>query len=574
LASKINLLLPSIILVLWLSSPAQKPDAPQGSAVFLSGAQKAGLTTFTLRSGTLEKKYIMETMSSGVCLFDYNNDSLVDIYLVNGGTLDSFRNRTRSSLENALFKNLGNRRFQDVTEEAGVGGNGAWGMGCSVADYDNDGHLDLYVANYGSNILYHNLGNGKLEDVTQNAQVDDVRWSTGSSWADFDKDGDLDLFVANYIELDRENLPEPGSAEYGTMGSAKMGCQYKGLPVSCGPGGMNASGDSLFVNQGDGTFRERSKAFGMDDPQGHYGLGALWGDLDGDGWTDLYVANDGGINFLYHNLGGGRFDEIGLLSGAGVRGDGAEQSSMGVAVGDYLHQERLSIFVTHFAEDYCTLYRNDGDLNFADVSEITGISAPTFPFVSWGAFFFDYDKDGWLDIFVADGHVFPQADQIQSQSVAPYRQRGLLFQNLSNGRFKEVGERAGLTPARISRGAAVADLDNDGCLDIVVNNLDESPSLFWNSLKSNANHYLTLKLVGTTSNRAAIGARVRLRTQSMWQMQEVVSGGSYLSQNDLRLHFGLGRAEKADEVLVRWPNGKTSALKDVPADQILTIAEK
>jgi len=570
---KITVLLLSGTLVLQISSPGQKPDVPQSAAVFSSGARDAGLTTFTLTSGTLEKKYIMETMCSGVCVFDYNNDGLMDIYLVNGGTLDSFRNRAKSSLKNALFKNLGKRRFQEVAEEAGVGGNGAWGMGCSVTDYDNDGYLDLYVANYGSNILYHNQGNGKLEDVTRKAGVDDERWSTGSSWADFDKDGDLDLFVSNYIDLDRDNLPEPGSPDYGAMGSAKMGCLYKGLPVSCGPGGMKAYGDSLFVNQGDGTFAERSKAFGMDDPEGRYGLGALWSDLDGDGWADLYVANDGGINFLYHNLGGGRFEEIGLLSGVGVREDGSEQSSMGVAVGDYLHQGRLSILVTHFAEDYCTLYHNDGDLNFADVSEITGISAPTFPFVSWGTFFFDYDRDGWLDIFVANGHVFPQADQIQSRSVAPYRQRGLLFQNLANGRFKEIGEQAGLAAVKISRGAAVADLDNDGCPDIVVNNLDESPSLFWNLLK-NANHYLTLKLAGTTSNRAAIGARVRLRTQSMWQMQEVVSGGSYLSQNDLRLHFGLGRAEKADEILIRWPSGKTSTLKDVPADQILTVTEK
>jgi hypothetical protein len=445
-------------------------------------------------------------------------------------------------------------------------------MGCSVADYDNDGRLDLYVTNYGSNILFHNLGEGKFEDATRKAGADDPRWSTGSAWTDFNKDGNADLFVANYIDLERNRLPEPGSMEYGAMGSAKMGCQYKGLAVSCGPAGMRGAGDSLFVNQGDGTFREQAKALGLDDPHGQFGLGALWSDLDDDGWPDLYVANDGQVNFLYHNLGNSRFEEVGLLSGAGVREDGAEQASMGVTTGDYLHEGRLSLFITNFAEDYCTLYHNDGNMNFTDVSAAAGIKIPTLPFVSWGTFFFDYDNDGWPDLFVADGHVFPQADQVKSRSLAPYFQRSLLLKNLGNGRFRELGIAAGFASAKIGRGAAFADLDNDGCLDVVVNNQEDAPSLYWNSC-GQGNNYLALKLIGNPSNSAAIGVRVRLRTQDTSQVQEVSSGGSYLSQNDLRLHFGLGKATRAEEIIIRWPSGKITTLKDVPAGRTLPVFE-
>ncbi|MFH1574646.1 MAG: CRTAC1 family protein [Acidobacteriota bacterium] len=543
------------------------------SAPFLDGNAESGLSIFVLRSGTPEKKYIMETMSAGLCLFDYDNDGLVDIYLVNGGTVEDFRRGTPSSLRNALFQNLGQRRFKNVTAEAGIGGNGYWGMGCSVADYDNDGWLDLYVTNYGSNVLYHNLGKGRFEDATRAAGADDVRWSTGSSWADFDKDGDLDLFVANYIELDRNNLPEPGSPDYGIMGSTTMGCQYMGFPVSCGPRGLPGAGDSLFVNQGDGTFREQSKAFGMDDPSGHYGLGAVWSDLDDDGYPDLYVANDTDINLLYHNRRDGTFEEIGLLSGAGVRETGAEQAGMGLAVGDFLNQGSLSILVTNFADDYCTLYRNEGKLNFTDVTETADLARPTLPFVSWGTFFFDYDNDGWLDLFVANGHVFPEADRIQNRMIERYRQRSLLFRNLGTGRFIESAESAGITPVRIGRGAAFADLDNDGGLDVVVNNLDESPSLFWNTPGAERK-FLSLKLVGARSNRAAVGTRVRLRTADVWQTREVISGGSYLSQSDLRLHFGLGAAAQADEIVIRWPSGQTSRMSAVSANQFLTIREK
>jgi hypothetical protein len=545
-----------------------KKSPPSPAPVFV----EAGLAGFSLESGTAEKKYIMETMSSGLCLFDYNDDGLVDIYLVNGGSVEDFRGRTRSTLKNALFQNLGNREFKNVTAEAGVGGNGEWGMGCSVADYDNDGHRDLYVTNYGSNVLYRNRGNGSFDDVTQEAAADDPRWSTGSTWLDFDLDGDLDLFVASYLELDRNNLPEPGSPKYGIMGSSKMGCQYMGFPVSCGPRGLPGAGDSFFVNQGDGTFEEMAESFGLEDAEGRYGLGAIASDLDGDGYPDIYVANDTDINLLYQNVGG-RFEEIGLLSGAGVSEMGAEQAGMGITVGDFMNRGVLSIYVSHFAEDYCTLYQNEGGLNFTDVTELTQLSSTAMPFVSWGTFFFDYDNDCWLDLFVSNGHVFPEADKIQNRMVGRYRQRNLLFRNMQSGRFSEIGQAAGLLAEKISRGAAFADLDNDGRLDAAVNNLDEGPTLLWNNSRA-GNHYLVLRLVGSVSNRAAVGARVRLRTGEMWQMREVISGGSYLSQNDLRVHFGLGSSESADEIEIRWPGGKTTRLENVAADQFLTIAEK
>jgi len=558
----------SLIPILGQSTLAQN-SSTKSSPPPVGGFLEADLAGFTLESGTPEKKYIMETMSSGVCLFDYNDDGLVDIYLVNGGTVENFRSRTRSTLKNALYRNLGNREFKDVTAEAGVGGNGAWGMGCSVTDYDNDGHLDLYITNYGSNVLYRNQGDGKFKDLTQEAAIDDPRWSTGSTWLDFDRDGDLDLFVASYLELDRDNLPQPGSPKYGIMGSSKMGCQYMGFDVSCGPRGLPGAGDSFFVNQGDGTFKEMGEAYGLEDAEGRYGLGAIASDLDGDGYPDIYVANDTDINLLYHNVGG-KFEEIGLLSGAGVRETGAEQAGMGLAVGDFMNQGALSIYVTNFAEDYCTLYQNEGGLNFTDVTEVTHLSSPALPFVSWGTFFFDYDNDGWLDLFVSNGHVFPEADKIENRMVGRYRQRNLLFHNLQNGRFIEVGEQAGLAAEKISRGATFADLDNDGYLDVAINNLDEGPMLLWNTSQG-GNHYLTLRLVGAASNRAAVGARVRLRIGEIWQMREVISGGSYLSHNDLRVHFGLGTSRNADEIEIRWPSGKITRLENTPSDQFLTI---
>lgn len=557
-------------LIVVLAAMAQESADPTGGIAFGEGAGQAGIS-FHQTSGSPQKKYIVEAISGGVCLFDYDGDGFTDIYFVNGGRMANFRSGTPSPVKHALYRNLGGRRFQDVTQAAGVAGKGAWGMGCSVTDFDNDGRLDLYVTHYGSNILYRNRGDGSFEDVTAAAAVDDRRWSTGSAWADFDADGDLDLFVSNYVELDPTDLPEPGSPRFGSMGG-RLGCRYLGLSVMCGPQGLKGAGDSFFVNQGDGTFRESSQDLGTADATGYYGLGAMWGDFNDDGLPDLYVANDSTPNYLYLNRGGGRLEEIGLLSGAAFGEKGDEQAGMGVAAGDYLGNGRMGIFVTHFSEDYNTLYRNEGGGDFTDITAATGMLRPALPYVGWGAVFFDADNDGRLDLFVADGHVFPQVDSLDSAATAGYAQRNLLFRNTGDGRFAEVGESSGMRTREVSRGAAVADLDNDGRLDIVVNNLDGSPTLLWNETPK-ANHWLTLQLQGSSSNRPAAGARVRLLTGSEWQTREVQSGGSYLSNNDFRVHFGLGEAAKADRVEIRWPNRQVSVLTDVAADRLVVVTQ-
>lgn len=539
--------------------------------LFVEGGRDAGLD-FILTSGTSQKKYIIEANSGGLCLLDFNNDRLLDIYLVNGGLLENFIRDRSSGLQNALFQNLGQRRFKNVTESSGTGGNGAWGMGCSAADYDGDGLLDLYVTTYGDNILYRNRGDGTFEDVTKSAKANDPRWSTGSAWADFDGDGDLDLFVANYIELDRNNLPEPGSEAYGSMGGIRMGCKYLGLDVMCGPRGLRGAGDSFFVNQGNGTFEERSAALGLDDPNGYYGLGAVWSDFNQDHSPDLYVANDSTPNLLYVNNGNGKLSEVGLLSGAAANESGLEQAGMGVATGDYRNEGRYSIYVTNFSEEYNTLYYNEEGANFTDLTYRTGLAEPSLPYVGWGTFFFDFDNDGWLDLFVANGHVFPGVDQLETPSVAGYRQRGLLFQNLQNGRFREIGEPKGISKQAVSRGAVFGDLDGDGCLDMVLSNLDASPFLYWNQCQPGS-HYLRVNLEGAPPNRFAVGASVRVKTGTLWQSREVQAGNSYLSQSELTSHFGLGAALQADEVEIRWPDGTATILHDVSADQAVTVKQ-
>ena len=540
---------------------------------FLEAAEAAGLGRFRLISGDHQKRYIVEAISAGVCVIDYDSDSRPDLYFVNGGLLEEFQNSKPSRLQHALFRNRGGRRFEEVTQEAGAGGNGHWGMGCSVTDYNADGIPDLYITSYGPNQLLRNLGDGTFEDGTEQAGVGDSRWSTGSAWSDVDLDGDLDLFVANYIELDPSNLPEPGSPAYGSMGRPGLGCKYLGLPVMCGPHGLKGAGDSFFVNRGDGTFEEKSRAGGLDDPQAYFGLGALFANLDDDGLPDLVVANDSTPNLLYRNMGKAVFEEIGLLSGVAFNAHGVEQAGMGVAAGDFLNQGRLSLYVTHFSEDYNTLYRNEGDLNFSDVTTRAGLDRPTLPFVGWGTLFLDVDNDGWLDIFVANGHVFPNVDQLELASVAPYGQQSLLFRNLGPGRFQEQPDLLHLDHERSSRGAATADFDGDGRLDLILNNIDSGPTLFWNQ-SSAGNQHLRVRLVGTGGNRLAVGAQVRVQAGELLQMREVQSGGSYLSQSELVLHFGLGDHARADSVEIRWPSGQTSILNEVKAGQVLTIRQQ
>jgi hypothetical protein len=525
-------------------------------------AQKAGLTVSHISSP--DKKYIVESMSGGVALIDCDNDGKLDIITVNGSTVPRYREG--GDLMITLYHQdtdpkSEDLKFTDITKSAGLSHKG-WGMGVAVADYDNDGWQDIYVTGYGGNALYHNLGNCKFEDVTDKAGVGGGGFSTGAAWADYDRDGKVDLFVSRYVHVDMNDLPQ--------FGNDPRFCRFKGVLVQCGPWGMPGESDLLFHNKGDGSFEEVSKKAGVDDPHHYYGLGATWGDYDNDGWPDLYVANDAGPNFLYHNKHNGRFEDVGLLAGVALSGDGMEQGSMGVDWGDYLHEGRLSMMVTNFVEQGSTLYHNLDKKNFADVSVPAKLLRPTYPFVSWGTAFFDMDNDGWLDLFVASGHVYPQVDTIAGGT--PYRQPMLLFRNHRDGTFDDVSQVLATMPPQSRRGAAFGDINNDGNVDIVVLNVGEPPSLLLNR-NDNPNHRVLFKLVGMKSNKAAIGARVTVKAGTLTQFSEVRGGSSYLSQNDLRLHFGLGASEKMSEAIIRWPNGETETLRDIPADFIYTVVE-
>jgi hypothetical protein len=540
-------------------------------------AQKAGLTVPHISSP--DKKYIVESMSGGVGLIDCDNDGKLDIITVNGSTVERYRHggdlmitlyhqdtdSKSTESKNSDLKNNDSKNhelhFTDITESAGLTHKG-WGMGVAVADYDNDGLQDIYVTGYGGNALYHNLGNCKFEDVTEKAGVGAGGFSTGAAWADYDRDGRVDLFVSRYVHVDIDNLPQ--------FGNDPRFCRYKGVLVQCGPWGMLGESDLLFHNKGDGTFEEVSKKAGVDDPHHYYGLGATWGDYDNDGWPDLYVANDAGPNFLYHNKHDGTFEEVGLLDGVALSGDGMEQGSMGVDWGDYLHEGRLSMIVTNFFEQGSTLYHNLGNDNFADVTVRAGIMKPTYPLVSWGTAFFDMDNDGWLDLFIANGHVYPQVDTIPGGT--PYRQPMLLFRNRRDGTFEDVSQALAGMPPQSRRGAAFGDIANNGNVDIVVLNVGQPPSLLLNHNDS-PNHRVLFKLVGMKSNKAAIGARVTVKAGTLVQFSEVRGGASYISQNDLRLHFGLAANDRMSEVSIRWPNGETEILRDVAADFIYTVVE-
>jgi hypothetical protein len=525
-------------------------------------AQKAGLTVSHISSP--DKKYIVESMSGGVGLIDCDNDGKLDIITVNGSTVARYRQGGDPMItlyhQDGDPKNNG-LKFTDITKPAGLTRKG-WGMGVAVADYDNDGLQDIYVTGYGGNALYHNLGNCKFEDVTDKAGVVAGGFSTGAAWADYDRDGKVDLFVSRYVHVDMDNLPQ--------FGNDPRFCRFKGVLVQCGPWGMAGESDLLFHNKGDGTFEEVSKKAGVDDPHRYYGLGATWGDYDNDGWPDLYVANDAGPNFLYRNKHDGTFEDVGLLAGVALSGDGMQQGSMGVDWGDYLHEGRLSMIVTNFVEQGSTLYHNQDKENFADVSVSSKLMKPTYPLVSWGTAFFDMDNDGWLDLFIASGHVYPQVDTIPGGT--PYRQPMLLFRNHRDGTFEDVSQSLAAMQPQSRRGAAFGDINNDGNVDIVVLNVGEPPSLLLNRTQS-PNHRVLFKLVGMKSNKAAIGARVTVKAGSLVQFDEVRGGSSYLSQNDLRLHFGLGANRKMSEVSIRWPNGETEVLRDVSADFIYTAVE-
>lgn len=524
---------------------------------FVDVARQAGLTVSHISSP--EKKYILESMSGGAGLIDCDNDGKLDILTVNGSTVERFRQGGDPMI--TLYHQDADLKFTDISKSAGLARKG-WGMGVAVADYDNDGLPDLYVTGYGGNALYRNLGNCKFEDVTDKAGVAAGGFSTGAAWADYDRDGYVDLFVSRYVHFDMNKLPD--------FGSDDKNCRFKGVLVQCGPWGMIGESDFLFHNRGDGTFEEVSKKAGVDDPNHYYGLGAVWGDYDNDGWPDLYVANDTGANYLYHNRHDGTFEDVGMLSGAAVSADGEMQGSMGVDWGDYRNEGRMGMFVTNFTEQADDLYRNLGTQGFAAVSVQAKLAQPTYSMVGWGTAFFDMDNDGWLDIFVANGHVYPQVDSIPGG--AHYRQPMQLFRNRRDGSFEDVSSVLASIPLESRRGAAFGDINNDGNIDIVLINVGELPTLLLNQGGSK-NHRVLFKLVGSKSNRSAIGARVTVKAGKLTQFNEVRAGGSYISQNDPRLHFGLETESKMSEVEIRWPSGKLEVLHDVPADFIYTIVE-
>ena len=507
-----------------------------------------------------EKKYIVESMSGGVLLVDYDRDGWQDIYFTNAPTVDmALKGQKARSM---FYRNNGDGTFTDVTDKTGIGYPG-FAMGGAVGDYNNDGWPDIYVTCLGGNVLYRNNGNGTFSDVTKTAGVADGRWSAGAAFGDYDGDGFLDLLVANYVDFKFSDLPGFGSSPT---------CKFRGIDVQCGPRGLKGAGDSLFRNNGDGTFTDVTKQAGTLDADGYYGMGVVWSDFNNRGRLDAFVANDSTPNFFYRNESPNKFAEIGLESGAGVSGDGSEQGSMGIAIGDYLHSGRFAIFVTNFADEYNTLYRNEGNYDFTDVSMAANVAQVSRPYVGWGTGFFDLDNDTWLDLLVVNGHVYPQIDTLPSG--ARYRQPKLLHMNQGNGTFCDASRQAGaaLTEPRASRGAAFGDLDNDGHVDVVINDLDGPPMILRNE-GGDGNHWVSLELGTTNVNRLAIGARVKIVTGDVVQIEEVRSGASYLSQNDLRIHFGTGKYSNIDVIEIRWPSGKTELLKGLAADKFYSILE-
>lgn len=525
---------------------------------FENVTQRSGID-FKLTSGTLSKTYILESMSGGVGLIDYDNDGWLDIYLVNGSTLEAER-RQNNPATNRLYRNNRNGTFTDVTEKAGVGDH-HWGMGVCAGDVNNDGFEDLYVTNFGPNVLYLNNGDGTFRDISKESGTDDGSWSSSTAFGDYDRDGDLDLYVANYLEFDVKNPPADSPL-----------CRYRGIKVQCGPRGLVPTPDRFYENQGDGRFVDRTRASGVADVNPYYGLGVVWGDYDNDGDPDIFVANDSTPNFLFQNRGDKTFSEVALAAGVALSEDGREQACMGVDFGDYDNDGNLDLITTNFSEDYNTLYRNDGNGTFTDVSYKAGVAEVSWSYLGWGTQFVDFDLDGFLDLVVANGHVYPEVDAHELGTT--YRQRNLLFRNLRDGRFKEIGQRSGPGFAEVysSRGLAVGDINNDGRMDLLVANLDHPPSLLLNQTASG--NWILLKLNGKKSNRSAIGTRVTVRTGTSRQIREIKSGGSYQSQSDLRLHFGLGLHQRIEEIIIRWPSGHLQVLKGVEANQILTVQEE
>jgi hypothetical protein len=610
-------------------------QAARPNVSFTDITASSGVSSFTHVSGGAAKDYIVEATGSGVALWDFDNDGLLDIYLVNGGTLDALR-RGAPMPRAALFRNLGTGKFRDVAAAAGVA-NERWGQGVCAGDFDNDGDQDLYVTNFGKNRLYRNASGKTFEDIAMKAGVAVDSWSTGCAFGDYDGDGWLDLYVAGYVTLDVKNLPPAPSAKgaatataaagagapaptgtSGTTGTTGLGaafsagatvCRYRGEPVMCGPSGLPGAPDQLFRNNRDGTFTDVTRAAGVEDTKGLYGFGVAWVDMDDDGKLDLIVANDSGPNHVYRNVGNGTFEDVSYASGAALDANGRAQAHMGVAVGDYDNDGRADLHITNFADDYNVLYRNLGGFTFTDVSFSAGLAQVTMPFLGWGTNFLDADNDGWQDLLVVNGHVYPVADRLPWNT--SYAQRALVFRNLGirpsarsvpadatakttqdlmkaakslskEATFEEIGASTGdaLSTRRASRGSATGDLDNDGAVDIVINNLDGPPTVARNESGAKSGHWLQIRLIGDPARKCpkdAIGSVVFVTAGGVRQRGEVASGRGQISQSDLRIHFGLGpdaRAAAVSELQVRWANGPAVTYRIDRIDTLVAIDQR
>jgi len=543
----------AISLTLWILVGAQPPSSP---FFFRDTAQTAGMQAKNVFGGIDRKDYILETTGNGVAIFDYDGDGRNDIFIVNGTRLNS-----TASSPPQLYHNEGNGHFRDVAESAGLTVTG-WGQGVCVGDFDNDGHPDMLVTYYGHNILYRNRGDGTFEDVTAKAKLPTtgIRYGSGCSFVDYDRDGYLDLVVANYVDLDFDKTPRPGQSDF---------CEWKSIPVMCGPRGLPKAHNVLYHNNRDGTFTDVSDAAGFLKPGGRYSLGVVAADFDNDGWPDIYIACDMTPSLYFHNLRNGTFEERGAEAGVAFNFDGALQAGMGVAVADYDNDGRLDIAKTNFSGDLTSLFHNDDGKFFTDVSREAGLKARQY--LGWGVAFVDVDDDGWRDLIVANGHVYPEVEGKQLGDT--YLQPTVLYHNLGDGKFKDVTSEAGpaFQVSRPARGLAVGDLDGDGRPEIVIVNMNSVPSLLKND--GQHGHFLNLSLTGTKSNRSAIGARAIVTVNGRKTIDEVMSGGSYYSNNSFTLHFGLGTAAAVDGIEIRWPGGTVQKIGKTVADQTLNITE-